>query len=112
MNGQELNADEVGVDAGLDKLRLATGFSMSERERIVSQFAPLGARLGSVDCDALDMELSVKERDGADQRVTLELWNARRERLVATSSRADLRSALQEGARRHGSPARRQHHAR
>lgn len=96
MGAQPSNDWTDRADAALDQLRLATGFAMSERERIVDQFSPLAARLRSVDRDALDMELSVKERDGADQRVTLELWMAGRGRLVATSSRADMTSALQE----------------
>lgn len=96
MNGQGSTPGDAGTATNLDRLRLATGFAMSEREDIVAQFAPLGARLRSFDDDAIDMELSVKERDGADQRVTLEVWIAGRERLVSTSARADLRSALQE----------------
>jgi len=88
--------DEIGADGGLEHLRLATGFAMAERDRIVSQFAPLGARLRSVERDGVDMELSVKERGGADQRMTLELWIAGRERLVATSSQTDVQSALRE----------------
>lgn len=96
MNGRGPTPDDNGAGTYMDRLRLATGFAMSEREDIVAQFAPLGARLRSFDDDAIDMELSVKERGGADQRVTLEVWIAGRERLVSTSSRADLRGALQE----------------
>ncbi len=96
MDGQGSSRDAIEASARLDQLRLATGFAMSEREDIVEQFAPLGARLRSFDQDAVDMELSVKERDGADQHVTLEIWIAGRERLVSTSSRAELRAALQE----------------
>jgi len=80
----------------LDKLRVETGFRADEHERITEQFAPLGARLRSFDAESIDMELSVKERDGADQRVTLELWAPGTARMVATSSRPDLDAALQE----------------
>lgn len=96
MDGQGSSAGESGDETNLGRLRLATGFAISEREGIVAQFAPLEARLRSFERDSIDMELSVKERDGADQRVTLEVWVAGRERLVSTSSRADLRGALQE----------------
>lgn len=96
MHGRRATDRETRADGRLDRLRLATGFATSEREEIVAQFAPLGARLRSFDDDAIDMELSVKERDGADQRVTLEVWIAGRPRLVSTSSRRDLRAALQE----------------
>ncbi len=96
MHGPGSDTDQVGADPHLERLRLATGFAMAERDGIVAQFAPLGARLRTFAPEAIDMELSVKERDGADQRVTLEVWIAGRERLVATSARADLRAALQE----------------
>ncbi len=88
--------DKAGADMTQDRLRLATGFAASERPGIVDQFGALDARLRSFDSDSVDMELSVKERDGADQHVTLEIWIAGRERLVSTSSRADMRAALQE----------------
>lgn len=80
----------------LDKLRIETGFRADEHARIIEQFAPLGARLRSFDAEAVDMELSVKERDGADQQVTLELWAPHVARMVATSSRPDMEAALQE----------------
>ncbi len=95
MNDQHSPNSGDGTD-NLRGFRLGTGFQMSEREEIVAQFAPLGARLRSFDADTVDMELSVKERDGADQHVTLEIWVAGRERLVSMSSRGDLRAALQE----------------
>jgi ribosome-associated translation inhibitor RaiA len=91
-----MDADTTADEAAspLDALRLGTGFAASERDAIVDQFAQLDSRLRSL--RALDMELSVKERDGADQRVTLELWAAGIQRLVATSTRADMAAALQE----------------
>ena len=96
MTAQNTLPGDVEGNAGLDRLRLGTGFSMSEREGIVSHFVSLGNRLRSVDSDSVDMELSVKERAGADQRVTLQLWIAGHDRLVATSARTDLDGALQE----------------
>jgi hypothetical protein len=96
VDDQGSSRDAIGADGSLGRLRLATRFAMSEREEIVAQFAALGARLRLFDQDAVDMELSVKEREGADQRVTLELWIAGRQRLVSTSSRTDLRAALKE----------------
>jgi hypothetical protein len=96
VTGSRIDGEAAGTHEALDRLRLGTGIAMSERDQIISQFAPLGARLRSVEPDSIDMELSVKERDGADQRVTLELWMAGRDRLVSTSSRSDVTSALQE----------------
>jgi len=96
MDVERSGAGQAGDDAVATRLRLATGFAESERERIVEQFSTLATRLRSFDDDAIDMELSVKERDGADQRVTLELWVAGRTRLVATSSHSELDRGLRE----------------
>jgi ribosome-associated translation inhibitor RaiA len=90
----EAGNENVEQESTLDALRLGTGFSADERDAIVDQFAPLGNRIRSL--RSVDMELSVKERDGAGQRVTLELWAAGRTRMVATSERADMDAALQE----------------
>lgn len=104
----------------LEALRLGKGFSSGERDRILEQLDRLNSRLRSL--RGIDMELSVKERDGADQRVTLELWASGIPRLVATSSKDELDAALHEvrddlarqvndtvtrGERHHNRPARR-----
>lgn len=80
----------------LDKLRIETGFKANEHAWVIDQFGALGTRLRSFDAESVDMELSVKERGGADQQVTLELWAPGVPHMVATSSRDELGAALQE----------------
>jgi len=77
-------------------LRLGSGFQASERAGIIEQFASLEARLRSFRADAVDLQLTVKERDGASQRTTLEAWIAGWPRLVATSELEVLTQALTE----------------
>ncbi|MEU4745554.1 HPF/RaiA family ribosome-associated protein [Actinosynnema sp. NPDC023658] len=60
--------------------------------------AALGSRLQSFRADQVDLAISLKDRQGAEQRVTLECWINRSPRLhlVATSSKRDLPAALSE----------------
>jgi hypothetical protein len=80
------------------RLHLATGFRSSERDWIVRRLAALGLRLRSFPDTQVDLEISLKERRGADQRVTLECWISRTPRLhlVSTSSARELAVAVSE----------------
>lgn len=80
------------------RLNLATGFLSSERDWIVRRLAALGSRLRSFSDTQVELEISLKERHGADQRVTLECWINRTPRLhlVATSSAPELAVAINE----------------
>ena len=80
------------------RLHLATGFLASERGWVSERLAALGPRLRSFRNDEIDLEISLKDRQGAEQRVTLDCWINRRIRLhlVATSSARDLPAALGE----------------
>ncbi|GAA3870418.1 hypothetical protein GCM10022243_39750 [Saccharothrix violaceirubra] len=80
------------------RLNLATGFLASERGWVSERLSKLGSRLRSFRHDEIDLEISMKDRRGAGQRVTLECWiNCRpRLHLVATSSARDLPAALGE----------------
>ncbi len=77
-------------------LRLGSGVAASERDHVLDRFAALDARLRSYPAGEVELELSVKDRDGSDQKTTLEGWIAGRERVVATSSRIPLDQALTE----------------
>ncbi len=81
-----------------DRLHLATGFLSNERDWVVERLAALGSRLRSFHDDQVDLEISVKDRRGVEQRVTLECWINRTPRLhlVATSTEPDLPAALNE----------------
>lgn len=80
------------------RLNLATGFLATERGWVSESLSRLGSRLRSFRNDEIDLEISMKDRQGAEQRVTLECWiNCRpRLHLVATSSARDLPAALGE----------------
>jgi ribosome-associated translation inhibitor RaiA len=79
-----------------ERLILGTGFTEDERPEIVERFVPLGKRLRSYPLDSVELRLSVKNRDRAEQRVTLECLLPHAEPLVATSSEPDMTAALVE----------------
>ncbi|ALG06978.1 HPF/RaiA family ribosome-associated protein [Kibdelosporangium phytohabitans] len=82
----------------VQRLRLVTGFHSSERDWIIRRLAALAPRLRSFPYGHVDLEISLKDRDGSDQRVTLECWIRRSNRLhlVSTSAAPDLAVALNE----------------
>jgi ribosome-associated translation inhibitor RaiA len=81
-----------------ERLHLATGFHSTERDWIVGRLSALGSRLRSYGDSEVDLEINLKDRNGAGQQVTLECWIRRSPRLhlVATSSAADLATAINE----------------
>lgn len=87
-----------GVAIVAQRLHLATGFLSSERGWVSERLAALGLRLRSFRNDEVDLEISLKDRQGAEQRVTLECWINCRPRLhfIVTSSSRDLSAALGE----------------
>lgn len=82
----------------VQRLQLKTGFLASERDWVSGHLAALGSRLRSFRDDQVELEISLKDRRGVEQRVTLECWINRSPRLhlVATSSKRDLPAALSE----------------
>ncbi|MFC3891402.1 HPF/RaiA family ribosome-associated protein [Lentzea rhizosphaerae] len=80
------------------RLHLATGFHANERDWIVNRLAALGSRLRSYRDDQIDLEISLQDREGAEQRVVLQCWisHSHRLHLVATSSQRGLSAALNE----------------
>lgn len=81
-----------------ERLRLAGGFHESERDWIVRRMAQLDTHLKSFHPAQVDLEISLKDRDTAGQRVTLACWIRRSTQLhlVATSEQPDLADALNE----------------
>lgn len=77
-----------------ERLRLGTGFAEGERPMVIERLGGLERRLASYQTTAVDLEISVKERDGADQRVTLECWIAGLPQLVAVSSHREIEQAV------------------
>ncbi len=85
--------DTASVESSL---RLGTGFHAKERDHIVAGWGNLTSRLSSYRESAVELELSVKERETPSQRTVLEAWIAGSDRLVATSDQPDLDKALIE----------------
>jgi hypothetical protein len=91
-----MSVERTAASVLADRFRLGTGLGEDERETILERMQPLGRRLASFSPETVELELSVKEREGADQRVTLECWMAGRDRLVSTSRRPAFDDALVE----------------
>jgi len=72
------------------------GIRPEERAAIVDQLGSLDARLRSFPAEAVDLELSVKERDTPSQRTVLEADITGWPRLVATSTHTTMSQALGE----------------
>jgi ribosome-associated translation inhibitor RaiA len=89
---------EDGPTVIAERLLIAIGFLSSERDWIVRRLAALGSRLRSFPDTQIDLEISLKERDRAGQRVMLECWISRNPRLhlVSTSSARELTAAVGE----------------
>jgi ribosome-associated translation inhibitor RaiA len=88
--------DEGDGRASLAQLRLGQGFADAERDRVVERLEKLNRRLKRFSADGTDLLLSVKDRDGDSQKVTLEALLPRYAPIVATSENPDLRAALNE----------------
>jgi hypothetical protein len=79
-----------------ERLRLGAGFGAEDRDRVLELLAPLGRHLAHWSPEQVDLEISVKNRGGAEQKVTLEAWLPRWPSLVATSTDRELDQVLIE----------------
>jgi ribosome-associated translation inhibitor RaiA len=80
-----------------DRLRIVPEFRSEEYERVRElMFGRLERRLSRWKPEEVELELSVKDRDTSKQRMVLECWIARENRLVATSREEDLWKAVVE----------------
>lgn len=82
--------------ASVAQLRLEAGFDADEADRVRNIMSKLNRRLSHFPADAVDMELTVKDRDTTSQKVTLEAWMPNLPRFVAVSKENDLHDALME----------------
>jgi ribosome-associated translation inhibitor RaiA len=86
---------ESGSTSVLDeRLRLGTGFGLDDRPWVVKALSGLVPHLSGWRSEKVDLEISVKERDGRDQRITLEAFLGGWSPLVATASDNDLDHAI------------------
>lgn len=79
-----------------DNLRLEYGVRQDEFDHVVEVLDRLDERLRSFRAEAVELKLSVKERDEPSQRTTLEAIIAGRPIIVATSEQEDFDAALAE----------------
>ena len=77
-------------------LRLGAGFAVADRSHILEALAALAPHLSGWEHDQVDLEVSLKDAGGPDQKVTLQAWLAGRAHLVATSHERDLDHSLAE----------------
>lgn len=82
--------------ASVENIRIAAGFSESEHARIRRTLQKLNRRLANFPADAVDGELSIKDRDTTSQKVTCEVWLPNLGHIVATSKEASLQDALMD----------------
>jgi ribosome-associated translation inhibitor RaiA len=78
------------------RLRLGAGFGPADRDRVLDTLSSLGRHLAHWSPDRVDLEISVKDRRGVEQKVTLEAWLPGWPALVATSAGRELDHALVE----------------
>jgi ribosome-associated translation inhibitor RaiA len=79
-----------------ERLRLGVGLDGDDRPRVLGALAALESHLSRWTPDEVDLEVSVKDRDGPDQKVTLQAWLAGWPHFVAVSHDRDLDHALTE----------------
>jgi ribosome-associated translation inhibitor RaiA len=79
-----------------DRLRLGFGFGAADRSHVLELLSSLERHLARWDPDQVDLEISVKDRRGPEQKVTFEAWLPKWPPLVASSNERDLDHALIE----------------
>ncbi len=80
-----------------DRLRVVPQFRPDEYEKVRdSLFGRLDRRLSRWDPEEVELEISVKDRDTASQRVALECWVPGAPKFVGTSNEVDLDKAVVE----------------
>jgi hypothetical protein len=79
-----------------ERLRLGAGFAPADRLRIRGALYALTPHPSGWEHDQVDVEVSLKDTEGPDQKATLQAWLAGRAHFVATSHKRDLDHALAE----------------
>jgi ribosome-associated translation inhibitor RaiA len=92
MSGTDENRTRV-VD---ERLTLGNGFSTADRRFLVEALAPLAPHLLSWPPEQAEVVVTVKDRDGDEQKVTLEARLPQVPVLVASAHHRDLDRALVE----------------
>ena len=77
-------------------LRLGSGLTAADRPRVLEALSALAPHLSGWEHDQVDLDVSLKDAEGPDRKVTLQAWLSGRAHLVATSHEPDLDHALAE----------------
>ena len=80
-------------------IRVGTGFVAKERPFVLDSLATLGPHLGRWDSSDVDIDVSLQDRGGNEQRVTLRTTLPGLPPLVAVAENPDITRALGEAKR-------------
>ena len=80
-------------------IHVGTGFVAKERAHVVEMLSALGPHLGRWDPSDVDLEVSLQDRDGKEQRVTLRTILPGHPPLIAVAENPDINHALSEAKR-------------
>jgi ribosome-associated translation inhibitor RaiA len=96
-----MKADNEQRDAfGENVLHVGTGFKEKERPHVLETLSTLGPHLlGRWDPRDIDVEVSLQDRGGKEQRVTLRTSLPGREPLVAVAENPDITRAICDAKR-------------
>jgi len=79
-----------------DRLRLGAGFGPADSGHVLELMSSLARHLARWKPEKVDLEISVKDRNGPEQKITLEAQLPGLGLVVATSAHRDLDHALIE----------------
>jgi ribosome-associated translation inhibitor RaiA len=88
--------NELRNSLGENELHVGAGFKERERPHVLETLSTLGTHLGRWDPKDVDVEVSVQDRGGKEQRVTLRATLPGLPQLVAVADNQDLTRALGE----------------
>jgi len=96
-----MKSDKEQPDAfGEHVLHVGSGFKEKERPRVLEALSTLGPHLlGRWDARDIDVEISLQDRGGKEQRVTLRTSMPGRAPLVAVAENPDIVRAISEAKR-------------
>ena len=80
----------------MDRLRLGAGFGPADSGHVLELMSSLARHLARWKPEKVDLEISVKDRNGPEQKITLEAQLPGLGLVVATSAHRDLDHALIE----------------
>ena len=80
-------------------IRVDAGFVAKERPHVLETLSTLGPHLGRWDPSQVDIEVTLQDRGGKEQRVTLRTTLPGRPQLVAVADNPDLTRALCDAKR-------------